>query len=81
MEEEQKAKMLYCNVFSAIVSPYDFVFDFGQKSPEQAKSGNEDYDVQARIVMSPEHVKAMLSMIAGLLDNYEEKFGEIPTSK
>lgn len=72
-------QVVYCNVFSVTMSPFDFIFDFGYKSPEQMRSKTTEFEVVARVAMSPSHAKTMVTVLQGLVNNYEATYGAIPT--
>lgn len=72
-------QVVYCNVFSVAMSPFDLIFDFGYKSPEQMRSKTTEFEVVARVAMSPSHAKTMVTILQGLVSRYEETFGAIPT--
>jgi hypothetical protein len=79
--EETKPEVLYCNVLSVVISPFDFVFDFGYKTPEQAKAKSVEYEIVARIAMSPQHAKSMLPILKRMIKEYEDKIGHIPIAQ
>lgn len=70
---------VYANVVQMAVGPFDMVLDFGFKSPEEAARGQEGgYDVVARVAMSVGHAKSMIPLLAKLIADYEQRFGQIP---
>lgn len=70
---------VYANVVQMLIGPFDIVLDFGFRSPEEAVRGQEaGYDVVARVAMSVGHAKSMLPLLAKLIADYEDKFGQIP---
>jgi len=70
---------VYANVVQMAVGPFDMVLDFGFRSPEEAARGQEGgYDVVARVAMSVGHAKSMLPLLAKLIAEYEDRFGQIP---
>ncbi|MBA3631079.1 MAG: DUF3467 domain-containing protein [Actinobacteria bacterium] len=70
---------VYANVFEATIGPYDVVFDFGFRTPEQGRRQSPDYERVARIAMSLAHVKTMIPIMAKLVAQYEEQWGEVPS--
>jgi hypothetical protein len=71
----------YSNVARIAMSQNDITFDFGHKSPEQSSAGPDVFDTIARISMSPSHAKHLLLILKGLIDNFEQRIGEIPLEK
>jgi hypothetical protein len=53
-------------------SPYEFLFDFGRSVPEA-----ERIQLAARVVMSPQHAKALLESLRDNIAKYEQQFGPI----
>jgi hypothetical protein len=82
----------YCNGVGIAVSPWDFTFQFALASvaltAEHEVTGAEAtpkppelslaQEVVARLVMSPQHVKAFHALLTTNIANYESQFGEIP---
>ncbi len=68
----------YVNVMDVTMGPFDVVIDFGFKGPEQSRRGSADYDIVARIAMSPGHAKSMLPLLARMIADYEQQVGPIP---
>lgn len=79
MSEEKDLEFFYVNVFEVTVGPFDFVFDFGFKTPEQSKKPVKDFKKVCRVAMSPGHAKAMIPLLSNMVANYESQFGIIPT--
>lgn len=69
---------IYANVIQITTGPFDMSLDFGYKTPERARAGSPDFDIVARIVMSPSHAKAILPLLAKQIAEYENKVGTIP---
>ncbi len=69
---EKEAEGIYSNLAIITHSPAEFVIDFTRVLPGIPKA-----KVHARIVMTPQHMKMLLSAIKNNIDNYEKKFGEI----
>lgn len=72
----------YCNNVQIIHSLWDFNFEFAQMAPIP-RGENEPPEVAhnlvERIVMSPQHAKAFLAVLAQNVEQWEEQFGELPT--
>lgn len=68
----------YANGVEILFSQWDFTFNmfhlFGMTAPEPTV-GNQ---LVARVVMSPQHTKAMLLVLQQNISGYEERFGAIP---
>jgi hypothetical protein len=85
----------YVNGVAITVSPWDFCLLFSRAIPTDPLSddpgtqtgarGRHEVamqgDVVQRIVMSPEHAKAMAAQLAQNVTLYENEFGEIPGPK
>jgi hypothetical protein len=70
---------VYANMVQMTIGPFDLVLDFGFRSPEEAVRGEEGgHEVVARVAMSLSHAKSMLPLLAKLIADYEQKFGQIP---
>jgi hypothetical protein len=67
----------YANVVQISTGPYDAIFDFGYRSPEQLARAPGDYVVIARIAMSLAHAKSMLPLLAKMIADYESRVGTI----
>lgn len=70
--KEPEAEGIYSNWVMITYSPSEFVIDFGRILPGLPKT-----KVYSRIVMTPQHVKRLLSTLEKNVKVYEEKFGEI----
>jgi len=75
-EREQEIRDVYTNSVNVAASLYEFVFHFGLTTPEW-EAHPEDKDLVARVRMSPQHAKALHTILGAHLDAYEEKFQEI----
>ena len=68
--------------WSLHITNWDFRFRFGETVDQQKDGGN--VLERARVIMSPQHTKAFLSVLEDNVRKYEEAFGEIrviPVSK
>ena len=69
---EKEAEGIYSNLAIITHSPAEFVIDFTRILPGVPKAR-----VQARLIMTPQHTKLLMSAIRDNIQKYEEKFGEI----
>jgi hypothetical protein len=70
--DEKTAEGIYSNLAIINHSPAEFVVDFTRLLP-----GVQKARVQARIVMTPQHAKMLLSAMQENVRRYEQTFGEI----
>ena len=70
--DEVTAQGQYVNMVVAQHSPSEFVLDFIFIPPGQFKAR-----VRSRIILSPEHAKRLMKVMAENVANYERRFGEI----
>ena len=73
---EPAAEGIYSNWVMITYSPSEFIIDFGRFLPGLAKT-----KVYSRIIMTPQHVKNLLTVLQKNVTTYEEKFGEIKSLK
>lgn len=85
---------IYCNAVQILFSPWEFNFELAQMAPqatieatggqlgqtaEAAVTGVEIHKhVVSRLVMSPQHTKALLKVLQENIDKYEAEIGPIP---
>jgi len=69
---EKEAEGIYSNLAIISHSPAEFIIDFTRVLPGIPKS-----KISARIVMTPQHAKMLLSALKENIDKYENQFGEI----
>ena len=69
---EKEAEGIYSNLALITHSPAEFVIDFTRMLPGVPKT-----KVYARIVMTPQHAKSLLSSLDENIKKYESQFGEI----
>lgn len=67
---------IYANSCTLDITPWDFTFTFGEMKRE-AGAPVLKIEEQASIVMSPQHAKALLSILATNLREYEKAVGQI----
>lgn len=67
---------VYSNIALISHSHSDFVFDFAALLP-----GMPGPDVQARVIMAPEHAKSLLAALSENIMKYEREFGPIQTGQ
>jgi|SRR4051812_35284190 hypothetical protein len=75
----------YANDVNVSNSPWDFVFDFAQlvgaprvAPPAEGEDAEVLKHVVGRFVMSPQHTKAFLQVLAENIARYEAQWGDIP---
>jgi hypothetical protein len=71
MIQEENKKPIYINSVEIGMSHFDFSLDMSYRG---ANSPLNDM----RVVMSPQHYKAMIQVMIDNLNKYEELFGSIP---
>ncbi|HNW58493.1 MAG TPA: DUF3467 domain-containing protein [bacterium] len=69
---EKEAEGIYSNLAVISHSPAEFVIDFTRMVPGLPKTR-----VYARIIMTPQHAKSLLSALKDNIGKYESQFGEI----
>lgn len=73
--KDENFKEYYSNWISCETSLYDIKLLFGAfQENEEEKSVIK---TNTKIVMSPQHAKALLGMLKGTIESYEKTFGEI----
>jgi uncharacterized protein DUF3467 len=68
---EEIAGGTYANNIIIHMTREEFVLDFVNVVPPSAT-------VNARVVLSPSHVKRMIKALSGSLEKYETEFGKLP---
>ncbi|MBI3092175.1 MAG: DUF3467 domain-containing protein [Candidatus Tectomicrobia bacterium] len=66
--------LFYSNVARVMHTEYDVFIDFATRLPDTPDFAA----ISARIVMSPQHTKALLKALFEHLKKYEESYGKIP---
>ena len=69
---EKEAEGIYSNLTLISHSPHEFILDFARLVPGLPKS-----KVHARIIMTPQSVKALSRSLAANIERFEEVHGEI----
>lgn len=69
---EQKASGEYSNLAIVTHSTTEFILDFCQVLPGMPKA-----NVASRIILNPQHAKALLKTLEVNIKRYEQSFGEI----
>ncbi len=69
---EKESEGIYSNLALIAHSPSEFIIDFARVLPGTNKS-----KVYARIVMTPQHAKMLLSALEENIKKYENQFGTI----
>lgn len=70
--DEKVAEGIYSNLALIAHGPAEFFIDFARMVPGTAKAS-----VHARIIMTPPHMKFLLSAIKENIERFEKQFGEI----
>ena len=65
-------KGVYSNFSMIAHTPNEFVLDFASSLP-----GKEGVTVVARVILSPQHAKALIESLKQNVGKYEEQFGKI----
>ena len=74
-KKHERIRTVYSNIVRIGHSPYEFMLDFGQFQPEGKKAF-----MDVRVIVSPQHAKAILKALKDNIDRYEEKHSRISTS-
>jgi len=69
---EKEAEGIYSNIVFIAHSPSEVILDFARALPGLPKAR-----VHARVIMTPQHAKSLLSALEQNLKNYETQFGAI----
>lgn len=69
---EKTAQGNYANLQIVTHGPSEFILDFCQILPGLPKA-----QVVSRMILSPQHAKALMKTLATNISRYEENFGEI----
>jgi hypothetical protein len=64
--------ILYTDQVFLTTNPFGFTLDFGQQTPQANL-----VRVTARVAMSPEHMKALASLLQKQVEVYEKQYGTI----
>jgi hypothetical protein len=70
--DEKVGEGTYSNLALIAFSPAEFFIDFARLAPGIPKAA-----VQARIIMTPAHVKFLLNALKENIERFENQFGEI----
>lgn len=73
--KQGRIRTVYSNIVRIGHSPYEFMLDFGQFQPEGKKAF-----MDVRIIVSPQHAKAILKALGENVAGFEEKHGKIGVS-
>jgi hypothetical protein len=69
---EKTAQGKYANLQIVTHSPSEFILDFAQILPGLPKA-----EVVSRLILAPQHAKALMKTLATNVARYEQTFGEI----
>ena len=70
--KQKRIRTVYSNIVRIGHSPYEFMLDFGQFQPEGKRAF-----MDVRIIVSPQHAKAILKALKENIAGFEEKHGRI----
>lgn len=70
--DEKVAEGIYANLALISHGPAEFFIDFARMVP-----GVQKANVQARVIMTPAHVKFLAKALNDNLEKFEKQFGEI----
>lgn len=70
-------KSLYSNNVNLTITPFDFVFSFGEN--QALKDNILIVDLHTKITMSPQHAKVFSQVLAENVAKWEQMFGPIMT--
>lgn len=70
--DDQVGQGIYANLALISHSGAEFIIDFTRMLPGLSKAS-----VQARIILTPQHAKGLLSALEDNIRKFEERFGEI----
>lgn len=73
--DENVGQGVYSNLALIAHSPAEFVIDFARVLPGMPKA-----HVQARVIMTPQHIKSLAKALEDNIRKYEERYGEIKTA-
>jgi uncharacterized protein DUF3467 len=73
--KQKRIRTVYSNIVRIGHSPYEFMLDFGQFQPEGKRAF-----MDVRIIVSPQHAKAILKALNENIGGFEEKHGKIGAS-
>ncbi|MGH2571183.1 MAG: DUF3467 domain-containing protein [bacterium] len=73
---DEVAEGLYSNLMFITHSPSEFVLDFARALP-----GNRKGKIYARVVMTPQHAKALAELLTRNIGMFEEVHGTIKLGK
>ena len=69
---EKEAEGIYSNLAIITHSPAEFIIDYTRVTPGVPKAR-----VLSRIIMTPQHMKLLMSAIRENVERYESQYGEI----
>ncbi len=73
--KQKRIRTVYSNIVRIGHSPYEFMLDFGQFQPEGKRAF-----MDVRIIVSPQHARAILKALKENIAGFEEKHGKIGAS-
>ncbi len=73
----ENQKVFYCNNLELNISLYDFIFNFNLKTPAENNNTEEELNDSVKVIMSPQHAKALMVIVNKNVEFYEKNFGVI----
>ena len=70
-------KSTYCNVCNATSTREEVVINFGVNKTWDTGAGDMDVQVEHRIILSPFAAKRLKDLITRLMDEHEQRYGEL----
>ena len=75
-KKPERIRTIYSNIVRIGHSPYEFMLDFGQFQPEGKRAF-----MDVRIIVSPQHARAILKALEDNIGRFEEKHGKISANQ
>jgi len=82
-DKDKEVPVLYCNAVRMGMTVWDISMDIGQAAstevvqPGPGQPAMVPVDYKVRIVMSPQHAKALAQLLLQNVQQYENLFGEV----
>ncbi|MCX5807165.1 MAG: DUF3467 domain-containing protein [Proteobacteria bacterium] len=82
VEKKDAIPTIYCNQIRVVMSQWDMTIEVGEANFSKMTEGengkkNLPVEFKARIVMSPQHGKAVAQVLMDQIKKYEDDFGEL----
>ena len=76
--EPETPQVMYTNLVQVNTGPYDVRITLGRRNLERVSEDSVTVSDAIHVYMSPQHAKALASLLGSQLAAYEERFGPIP---